>query len=95
MTAKIKYLGLYRLRETQEIPVILSGKKAAVQDYKTPELKNSDGTPLPNGQGTLEFFIEKIQGDTISGNFRLSHPEDFGDFEIKKGSSNGKGCLVM
>ncbi len=95
LTAKLKYLGIYRLREVQNIPVVLSGKKALANDHVTPERKGPDGQTLPNGVGTLEFMIERHQNDVLSGKYKLSNPEDFGEFEIKKGSSNVRNCLLM
>lgn len=91
LTADIKYFGMYRLRQQVQIPVVLKGLQAVSQNFQTPEWKEQN---IAESEGTLEFTVTKVDGGKMYGTFRLSKPEDYGEFEIQPGSSHGRTCII-
>ena len=89
VNARIKYLGLYRLRQEENLQIAFSGAKPTA-GLTTPKFEHING-----GKGTLEFEVDKIENSVISGRYKLSHPADFGKFEIKPGENNCNDCCVQ
>ena len=108
--AKIKYLGIYRLGKQETIPILIDGKDEVESKFATPtdaiksamnkaggEKKNLSEADLSKDQveGLLAFKIVTRENDEISGTYKLSKPEDYGKFSLKKGPNHGEKCIVM
>ena len=98
------YLGIFRLRQNEKFKVLISKFDENKEDtlivtsdgeFETPpEIFNGD--PTPTGKGVLTFEIKSWDdNNVVKGVYKLSHPADEGNFTLKKGTSNGKTCLVM
>ena len=92
--AKIKYLGMYRLRQEETISIAISPQGAESKEFVTPPAK-VQGKTAPSGKGELTFKIEKQQGDTIEGTYTLSNPFDKGGFKLQKGPDHVEQCAIM
>lgn len=93
--AQVQYKGMYRLNSVEHFPIVMRDQnQAETQDFETKPTK-VQGIDAPHGKGTLEFQVEKREGDKITGTYKLSHPRDRGRFELQKGMTHGESCMIM
>jgi len=94
-TAKIQYLGMYRCKQEERIPIQVSmqGTSASSPDYLSPPT-TIQGTEAPHGTGTLQFNILTRDYDSLSGTYTLSNPVDHGQFELKVGDHHIEKCVI-
>ena len=94
--AKIKYLGMYRLRQEEQIPITITPTStvAEAKEFVTPP-SSVKGNITPSGTGVLTFTIVKRAGNKIEGTYMLSNPLDTGKFKLEKGPNHVEQCAVM
>ena len=88
--AQIEYLGLYRLRQKEKLNITLQGSQAVTENHVSQAYQHN-----PGGVGNLQFIVEKQLNHEIQGRYILSHPEDHGTFQLKKGDKNINQCLIQ
>lgn len=88
--AQIEYLGLYRLRQKEKLKITLKGSQAVTENHASQGYEQNFG-----GVGNLQFIVEKQLNNEIQGRYILSHPEDHGTFQLKKGDKNINQCLIQ
>lgn len=88
--AQIEYLGLYRLRQKEKLKITLQGSQAVTENHVSQGYEKN-----PGGVGNLQFIVEKQLNNEILGRYILSHPEDHGTFQLKKGDKNINQCLIQ
>ncbi len=95
LQATLEYKGLYRINELETIPVKMSaGGRAETDSFITRPFRYQDKT-VDKTEGRLEFTVEKVEGDSITGKYVLAAPYDNGSFVLKKnGYDTLKTCII-
>jgi hypothetical protein len=108
--AIIVYLGIYRFKKKQLLPIKINSKDEATSELQTDpkDLKSVmhkateeekkellKNKDKKNIQGVLSFKILKNEEGVISGTYTLSQPHDFGTFTLKKGKDHGTKCIIQ
>ena len=95
--AHLQYLGVYRLWQRSQVQVTVNPDPAeAPRAPHTSPAITVQGQRAPSGDGILTFVVTSKTQDTMKGRYTLTHPEDHGEFELRRGPPprNNPQCLI-